>query len=173
MTRIHLTTVALAAVALTVLLLPTPTLATEQGECCAEVDRQCISKCTQDSCKRINDCSLAISSTRANSGSAGIFAAIASVEGRERARLESLVQANDRRVGGRGGAIGGLSTGGGSKACKSCTGMCQTLVWAGAGDIFYDVDLGGGMSPSQCIDAVAAKCGQGYATYLFKATCGN
>jgi hypothetical protein len=71
-----------------------------------------------------------------------------------------------------GGGPGGFLPGGGHQAiCTSCTGICQTLVIFGGSDIFWDVDGGGGLTPSQCVDAIAAKCGQAYLTLLSSANC--
>ena len=71
-----------------------------------------------------------------------------------------------------GGGPGGLvGNGGGQAACKSCSGICQTLVIAGGSDIFWEVDGGSGMSPSECVDAIAAKCGQAYLSIMSSATC--
>lgn len=58
-------------------------------------------------------------------------------------------------------------------ACKTCTGICQTIVWVNGGSIYTEVDVGGGQSPSDCVDDVAEACGGAYATFMSSATCGN
>lgn len=56
-------------------------------------------------------------------------------------------------------------------ACKTCTALCQTIILAPAGSYNTSHDIGGGMSPSQCIDQAQAYCSSGVATYLFNANC--
>lgn len=41
--------------------------------------------------------------------------------------------------------------------CSSCTAYCQTITFLNTYD--WGADLGGGMSPSECADAAAARCG--------------
>lgn len=65
-----------------------------------------------------------------------------------------------------------LSAGSGNTRgkCSSCSGLCQTITISGSG---YDgVDVGGGQSPSQCIDAVEKACA-GASSSMASAHCGN
>jgi hypothetical protein len=57
-----------------------------------------------------------------------------------------------------------------SGICSSCSAICQTIVLFGS-DYYTNQNLGGGMSPSQCVDAAAAACGAAYSTYLSQANC--
>jgi hypothetical protein len=58
-------------------------------------------------------------------------------------------------------------------SCKSCSGTCQTVSWISGGSSYEEVDIGGGQSPSECVDAVKELCESGAARFLFSAHCGN
>jgi len=65
-----------------------------------------------------------------------------------------------------------LDSGGEVQAvCKSCTATCQTVAWISGQSSYNDIDVGGGQSPSECIDQAADACGAGYSRFLFSATC--
>lgn len=68
-----------------------------------------------------------------------------------------------------------FSNGGGAQqlSCKKCTAVCQTVSWFSGASSFHDQELGGGMSPSKCIDQAVATCEAGYSRWLAKATCSN
>ena len=57
--------------------------------------------------------------------------------------------------------------------CKTCTGICQIVSWVNGQSKFEGADAGGGMSPSECVDAITEICGSGYSSYFFGAQCGN
>lgn len=67
-----------------------------------------------------------------------------------------------------------LAAGSGGKArCKTCKGTCQIVSWFSGGSKYEGVDVGGGQSPSQCIDAVKEACEAGASRFMASATCGN
>ncbi len=61
--------------------------------------------------------------------------------------------------------------GGSQQACSHCYAYCQTITILDKYD--WDVDLGGGMSPSECVDAAEAKCGGAYNSLMTGAHCQN
>ena len=61
--------------------------------------------------------------------------------------------------------------GGSQQACSHCYAYCQTITILDTYD--WDVDLGGGMSPSECVDAAEAKCGGAYNSLMTGAHCQN
>ena len=61
--------------------------------------------------------------------------------------------------------------GGSQQACSHCYAYCQTITILNTYD--WDVDLGGGMSPSECVDAAEAKCGGAYNSLMTGAHCQN
>ena len=72
--------------------------------------------------------------------------------------------ASDRLTAGSGGTKG---------KCSSCSGVCQIVSWISGGSKYEGVDVGGGQSPSQCIDAVKKACESGAARFMTSAHCGN
>ena len=58
-----------------------------------------------------------------------------------------------------------------AKACSKCTAFCQTITFLNTYD--WSADLGGGMTPSQCMDAVAAHCGGAYNSIMIQGSCQN
>jgi hypothetical protein len=73
------------------------------------------------------------------------------------------------------GASGRLSAGnGGTKGkCSSCSGVCQIVSWISGGSKYEGVDVGGGQSASECIDAVKKACESGAARFMTSAHCGS
>ncbi|MEL6372202.1 MAG: hypothetical protein AAFY84_14450 [Pseudomonadota bacterium] len=55
--------------------------------------------------------------------------------------------------------------------CSACSGTCQTVAWLSGHSSYEGVDIGGGQSPSQCIDAVKKLCESGASRFLAGATC--
>ena len=58
-----------------------------------------------------------------------------------------------------------------AKACSKCTAFCQTITFLNTYD--WSADLGGGMTPSQCMDAVAAHCGGAFNSIMIQGSCQN
>lgn len=59
----------------------------------------------------------------------------------------------------------------GERACASCTGVCQTVSWLSGASKFDGIDVGGGQSPSQCVDKIKTQCEAGASRFMAAATC--
>ena len=67
-----------------------------------------------------------------------------------------------------------ISAGQGStRKCSSCSGTCQIVSWFSGGSKYEGVDVGGGQSPSECIDAVKKLCESGASRFMSSAQCGS
>lgn len=70
-------------------------------------------------------------------------------------------------------ASSSLSAGANARSCSSCSGTCQIVSWFSGGSSYEGADAGGGMSPSECVDAITKICESGASRYFFNAHCGN